>query len=63
MTTEIETSFNTEAKVRISVDQYDGGVWLSLQDRRASIGLPLTRAEAEQLLANLQLVLAQEVAA
>jgi hypothetical protein len=63
MANEIETSFNTQANVRISVDQYDGGVWLSLQDRRASIGLPLTRAEAEQLLVNLQLILAKEVAA
>jgi hypothetical protein len=63
MSNEIETSFNTQANVRISVDQYDGGVWLSLQDRRASIGLPLTRAEAEQLLVNLQRVLAKEVAA
>jgi hypothetical protein len=59
MTTEIETSFNTEAEVRVSLDQYDGGVWLSLQARRASMGLPLTRAEAEQLLANLQAVLEQ----
>ena len=62
MNAEIETSINTEAEVRISLDQYDYGVWLSLQSRRASIGLPLTRAEAEQLLANLQMVLAQEVA-
>ena len=63
MTTEIETSFNTEAEVRVSRDQYDDGVWLSLQGRRASMSAPLTRAEAEQLLANLQLVLSQEVTA
>lgn len=63
MTNEIETSINTEAEVRLSVDQYDDGVWLSLQGRRASMSVPLTRAEAEQLLANLQLVLGQEVAA
>lgn len=56
---EIETSINTEAEVRVSLDQYDDGVWLSLQGRRASMGLPMTRAEAEQLLANLQAVLAQ----
>jgi hypothetical protein len=62
MTNEIETSFNTEAEVRISLDQYDDGVWLSLQGRRAMMGVPLTRAEAEQLLANLQTVLAKEVA-
>lgn len=59
MITEIETSINTEAEVRVSLDQYDDGVWLSLQGRRASMGLPMTRAEAEQLLANLQAVLAQ----
>ena len=59
MTTEIETSINTEAEVRVSLDQYDDGVWLSLQGRRASMGLPMTRAEAEQLLANLQAVLEQ----
>ena len=59
MTNEIETSFNTEAEVRISVDQYDDGVWLSLQGRRASMSVPMTRAEAEKLLANLQTVLCQ----
>ena len=63
MANEIETSFNTKANVRVSVDQYDGGVWLSLQGRRAMMNVPLTRVEAEQLLANLQLVLAKEVTA
>lgn len=63
MSNEIETSFNTEAQVRISVDQYDSGVWLSLQGRRAMMSAVMTRAEAEQLLANLQLVLAKEVTA
>lgn len=62
MANEIETSFNTKANVRVSVDQYDGGVWLSLQGRRAMMNVPLNRAEAEQLLVNLKLVLAQEVA-
>jgi len=60
---EIETSINTEAEVRVSLDQYDDGVWLCLQGRRASMSLPMTRAEAEQLLANLQKVLTQEVTA
>ena len=59
MTNPIETSFNTEAEVRISLDQYDDGVWLSLQGRRAMMSVPLTRAEAEQLLANLRLALLQ----
>lgn len=63
MTTEIETSIKTKAGVRVSLDQYDDGVWLSLQSRRASMNVPITRAEAEQLLENLQLVLAQEVTA
>jgi len=56
---EIETSFNTEAEVRVSLDQYDDGVWLSLQGRRSMMSVPMTRAEAEQLLANLQAVLEQ----
>jgi hypothetical protein len=59
MTNSIETSFNTEAEVRISLDQYDDGVWLSLQGRRSMMSVPLTRSEAEQLLANLQLALLQ----
>jgi hypothetical protein len=63
MNDEIETSFNTEAEVRISADQYEGGVWLSLQGRRSMMSVPMRRAEAEQLLANLQLVLAKEVTA
>ena len=57
MTTEIETSFNTEAEVRISVDQYDEGVWLSLQGRRSMMSVPLTRVEAEQLMVNLKKIL------
>jgi hypothetical protein len=63
MTNEIETSINTEAEIRVSADQYDEGVWLCLQGRRSMMSVPLTRVEAEQLLANLQLVLAQEVTA
>ena len=62
MTNEIETSINTEAEIRVSADQYDEGVWLCLQGRRSMMSVPLTRVEAEQLLANLQLVLAKEVA-
>ena len=63
MKNEIETSFNTEANVRVNVDQDGEGAWLSLQGLRASMYVPLTRKEAEQLLANLRLVLAQEVTA
>ena len=64
MSNETETFFYTESDVRINVDEWDdGGVWLSLQGRGASMHTTLTRAEAEQLLANLQAVLAKEVAA
>jgi hypothetical protein len=57
MSNEIETSFNTEAEVRISADQYEGGVWLSLQGRRSMMSVPMTRAEAEQLMVNLKKIL------
>ena len=62
MTNEIETSINTEAEIRVSADQYDEGVWLCLQGRRSMMSVPMTRVEAEQLLVNLQRVLAKEVA-
>jgi hypothetical protein len=61
---EINTIIHTEEQVRVSVDQYDeGGVWLSLQARGASMYAVLTRAEAEQMLAGLQAILAKEVTA
>ena len=57
MKKELETSINTEAEVRISVDQYYEGVWLSLQGRRSMMSVPLNRVEAEQLMVNLKKVL------
>lgn len=64
MNKEIETIIYTEDRVRISVDQWDGGgLWLSLQARGASMNAVLTRAEAEQMLAGLQAVLNAEVTA
>lgn len=64
MTKEIQTIIHTEDHVRISVDQWDeGGLWLSLQARGASMHAVLTRAEAEQMLVGLQAVLNAEVAA
>lgn len=63
MANEIETSIQTKDGARVGVDQYDESIWLSLQGRRASMHVILTRAEAEQLLTNLKLVLAQEVTA
>jgi hypothetical protein len=61
--TEINTIIYTEENVRISVDEYDEGVWLSLQSRGASMHTTLTRAEAEQMLAGLQAILSKEVTA
>jgi len=64
MSEEIETIIYTKEHVRISVDQWDdGGVWLSLQARSASMHTTLTQAEAEQMLKGLQAVLSAEVAA
>jgi len=61
---DIETTIYTEENVRISVDEWDsGGVWLGLQGRGASMHCTLTRAEAEQMLAGLQSILAKEVTA
>ena len=58
-----DLTINTENNVRVSVSEWDdGGVWMFLQGRQASMSTTLTRAEAEQLLANLQTVLAKEVA-
>lgn len=58
MSEDIQTVIYTEDDVRVSVDEWDdGGVWLSLQSRGASMHTTLTRAEAEQMLAGLQAVL------
>jgi hypothetical protein len=64
MANEIEIMFKTEDGVRISVDEWDnGGAWISLQMRGASCNTALTRAEAQQMMEALQLILAKEVAA
>jgi hypothetical protein len=61
---DIETTIHTDDGVRVSVDEWDdGGVWLHLQGRGASMHCTLTRAEAEQMLAGLQAILAKEVTA
>jgi hypothetical protein len=62
MTNEIETCFKTEDGVRVSIDSWDeGGAWISLQMRGASCNTALTRAEAQQMMEALQLILAKEV--
>ena len=63
MTEEIETTISTEHGVRVSVTEWDeGGVWLYLQGRGASMSTVLTRAEAQTLVAGLQEILAKEAA-
>ena len=64
MTEEIETVVNTEHGVRVCVTEWDeGGVWLYLAGRGASMSTVLTRAEAQTLVAGLQEILAKEAAA
>jgi hypothetical protein len=64
MTNKIETVIKTEDGVRVSIDAWDdGGAWIGLQMRGGSAYAVLTRSEAEQMLAGLQLILASEVTA
>jgi hypothetical protein len=57
-------TMNTKNNVRVSVDFWDdGGVWLFLQGRQASMSTTLTREETQQLVARLQSILAKEVSA
>jgi hypothetical protein len=64
MNEDMETALYTEQQVRISVDEWDdGGVWLALQGRNASMHATLTRAEAQRILKGLQEILAIEVTA
>jgi len=61
---DIETTIYTADSIRISVDEWDdGGVWLGLQGRGASMYATLTRDEAEKMLNGLQAILAKEVTA
>ena len=64
MSEELETIISTEEGVRVSVSEWDdGGAWLHLSMRGSTAHAALTRAEAEQLLAGLQAILAKQVAA
>jgi len=61
---DIETTIYTADNVRISIDEWDdGGVWLGLQARGATMHAVLTRAEAETMLNGLQAILSKEVTA
>ena len=59
----METVIHTEDNARVCVSEWDdAGVWMGVQVRGASTGITLTRAEAEQLLAGLQALLAKVAA-
>lgn len=59
----IETIIHNKDGVRIAVDEWSDGVWLSFQAHHASMHTIFTRDEAEQLLVALQVILAKEVSA
>ena len=64
MSNEIEVIANTKEGVRVTACEWDdGGLWLHLQGQRATMYTPMTRDEAQQLLAGLQAILAKEVTA
>jgi hypothetical protein len=63
MKLELETTVTTERGDRVTVCEWDdGGVWLHLQLRGSTANTTMNRAEAEQILAGLQAILAKEVA-
>jgi hypothetical protein len=57
---DLETIIHNEDGVRVGVDEWHGGVWLSFQGSNASMHTTFTRDEAEQLVMALQKVLATE---
>ena len=64
MSIDLDITIKTENNVRVCIDKWDdGGAWLFLQGRQASMSTTLTRDEAQQLINGLQLILAQEVSA
>jgi hypothetical protein len=60
--TDIETIIHTEDGVRVSVSDFDEGVWLHLSMRHGTSHAVLTREEAERLLEGLQAILEKETA-
>lgn len=63
MNDELETSIKTADGVKISVSEWDdGGAWINIIVRHGSMYTGLTRAEAEQLVAGLQAILAKAAA-
>ena len=62
METQVEKIIKTKDGVRVSLSDWnEGGAWLSIQHTHGSNFFVFTKAEAEQLLAGLQAVLATEI--
>ena len=60
MSNEIETVIKTSDGLRINVSEWDeGGVWIHLAHRHGGLHGALTRAEAQQLMAGLEAILAK----
>jgi len=61
MSEEIETVVKTETGLSISVSGWDdGGAWISILQRHFNFCSPLTRDEAQKLVAGLKLALGEK---
>ena len=61
MSEEIETVVKTARGLSISVSNWDeGGAWISILQRHFNFSSPLTRDEAQKLVAGLQLALGEK---
>jgi len=58
---ELQTIIYNQRNVRVSIDEWHGGLWLNLQAENASLHTTFTREEAEELLKGLQKILDKEV--
>jgi hypothetical protein len=59
---ELETIIHNEDGIRVGIDEWHEGVWLSFQGSHASMHTTFTREEAEQLFVALIKILDKEVA-
>jgi hypothetical protein len=61
MSEEIEAVVKTATGLSISVSNWDeGGAWISILQRHFNFSSPLTRDEAQKLVAGLQLALGEK---
>lgn len=63
MKEDLETTIHTKERTSVHVDQWDDGVWLSIQFNAGSARTILTREEAARLIQGLQAILDAEVEA